>query len=203
MAVDHDSAGTSARTDSQTTTTDTSPGIPADQFQAILDKLELLRREVLNLPHEILIPPERHDNRQRYAMHLVLDYALAAVTGDDTPMPPLAEAIQGLNSRERWEIERDNAADAELLKTFAEFEDAEKVFLTAPEADQGAANDSVTAAATKLSGMTAYTLPGLAAKLKVLANDADTLNGPDWTEALIRGVAADAERLAMTGRAAA
>jgi len=186
-----------------TTPTDTSPGIPADQFQAILDKLELLRREVLDLPCEILIPPERHDNRQRYAMHLALDYALAAVTGDDTPMPPLAEAIQGLNSRERWEIERDNAADAELLKTFAEFEDAEKVFLAAPEPDQGAANERVTTAATKLASVPALTLPGLAAKLNVLVNDADTLNGPDWTEALIRGAAADAERLAMTGRAAA
>ena len=42
----------------------------------------------------------------------------------------------------------------------------------------------------------------MAAKLKVLANDADTLNGPEWTEALIRGAAADAERLAMTGGAA-
>ena len=178
----------------QTTTTTT-----ADQFQAILDKLELLRREVLNLPHKILIPPERHDNRQRYAMHLALDYALAAVTGDDTPMPPLAEAIQGLNSRERWEIERDNAADADLLKTFAEFEEAEKVFLTAPETDQGAANERVTTAATKLASVPALTLPGLAAKLKVLANDAETLAGADWTEDLVRGLVADAERLAMTG----
>lgn len=184
-------------------TADTSPGIPADQFQAILDKLELLRREVLNLPHEILFPPEPHDNRQRYAMYFVLDYALAAVTGDRAPMPPLAEAIQGLNSRERWEIERDNAADAELLKTFAEFEDAEKVFLTAPEADQGAANERVTTAATKLAAVPALTLPGLAAKLKVLANDAAVTNGPEWTEDLIRGAAADAERLAMTGRAEA
>ena len=185
-----------------TETTTPSPGIPADQFQAILDKLELLRREVLNLPHEILIPPERHDNRQRYAMHLALDYALAAVTEDDTPMPPLAEAIQGLNSRERWEIERDNAADAELLKTFAEFEAAERVFMASPETEEGIAADGlVSAAATKITGIQARTFPGLVAKLKVLANDAETLAGADWTEDLVRGLVADAERLAMTGRA--
>jgi len=192
--ADRDISGTAPPCAPETTTTTT-----ADQFQAILDKLEVLRREVLDLPCEILIPPERHDNRQRYAMYFVLEYALAAVTGDDTPMPPLAKMLQDINTRERWENERDNAADAELLALCAEFEDAEGTFLSCPETDQTAANDRVTVTARKLSGMTAYTLPGLAAKLKVLANDAETLAGADWTEDLVRGLVADAERLAMTG----
>ncbi|MEI7608458.1 MAG: hypothetical protein WCJ64_13865 [Rhodospirillaceae bacterium] len=50
--------------------------------------------------------------------------------------------------------------------------------------------------------MTDDTLPWLASKLKVLANDADILIGPEWTETFVGGAAAGAERLAMTGRAA-
>lgn len=94
-----------------------------------------------------------------------------------------------------------HTTDADLLALCAEFEAGEEAFLAAHETDQGAANDRVAAAATKIAAMPALTLPGLAAKLRVLANDADTLNGPDWTEALITGAAADAERLALTGRA--
>ena len=76
---------------SQTTPADTSPGIPADHLQAIRGRIEALRTEVLSLPHEILIPPERHDNRQRYAMFFILDYALAAIDGDETLNAVLTE----------------------------------------------------------------------------------------------------------------
>jgi hypothetical protein len=173
-----------------------------DFLTAVLTKMEDLRREVLDLPCEILIPPERHDNRQKYAMYFVLERALDVITGDGYPARPLAEVLRGLNTRSRQEIERDNGADAELLTLCAEFEADEEAFLAAHETDQGAANDRVAAAATKIAAMPALTLPGLAAKLKVLANDADAITGPDWTAALITGAAADAERLALAGRAA-
>ncbi|MEI7609437.1 MAG: hypothetical protein WCJ64_18815 [Rhodospirillaceae bacterium] len=95
-----------------------------------------------------------------------------------------------------------HGADGELLKTFAEFEAAELVFAAAPESEKGRAADArVTATATKITAMQAKTFPGLIAKLKVLANDADTLAGADWTEDLVRGLVADAE--AMQGRVAA
>ena len=91
--------------------------------------------------------------------------------------------------------------DAELLKAFAEFDAAERVFATAPESEEGrAANAHVTAAATKIAAMQARTFPGLIAKLKVLENDADVVSCADWTEDLIRSVVADAE--AMQGSAA-
>ena len=101
--------------DAPSCATETPTTIPPDHIQAIRDRIKALRTEVLNLPHEILIPPERHDNRQRYAMFFVLDYALAAVDGDETPRSTLAKMITDTNERLPPEIARDNAADAELL----------------------------------------------------------------------------------------
>jgi hypothetical protein len=171
---------------------------PTEQFQAIINRMKALRREVLDLPAAILIPPERHDNRQKYAMHIALEYALAAVSGDNMPTQSLTEAIRENNERLPWEIVRDNAADAELLAAYAEFEVAEKAFRSATEGGQDDANDHSSAIATKIAAIPARTPPGLAAKLKVLASDVDATNGANWTKPLILSLAADGERLAMT-----
>ena len=95
------------------------------------------------------------------------------------------------------------SSDAELLTLAAEFNVAESEFLAASETEEGRAADArAAAAARKIAAMPARTFPGLVAKIKVLAADADITEGADWTKALIRGVAADAERLVMPGRAA-
>lgn len=91
---------------------------------------------------------------------------------------------------------RAGISDTYILALCAEFEAAETAFLTAPEDAQEAAEARVEAIAGKIADTEARTIAGLAAKLKVLANDADIIIGPDWTETLILSTAKDAERLA-------
>ena len=86
----------------------------APDLDTIRDRIEALGREVLDLPCEILIPPERHDNRQKYAMYAVLDYVLGMIDSDCGSKATLAETIKDINARSREEIERDAAEGAGL-----------------------------------------------------------------------------------------
>ncbi|MBF0561103.1 MAG: hypothetical protein HQL37_03595 [Alphaproteobacteria bacterium] len=178
----------------------------------VRNKVEALRHEVLGLPCETLIPPEPHDNRQKYAMFLVLDYVMAAINGDDTPMPPLMEAIKDLNARLPQELARDAAADdAELLATIAEYNRLDKVYCDLCQAKEAgrATEAEITACGVgfadlghKMAEIPAMSLTGILAKLRVVVDDLQ--NGRcDWSEALAGGLVGDVERMIQAGRAAA